>query len=319
MSSFSRRRTQDEETLFENLSRLVDTTPEKRFLLPGEFAISDRPAEWSTLLGSCVSVCIRHRDRPIAAMNHFLLDRAQGRPEVGRYGDSSCKTIIRGVLRHDRDALRYHVSILGGAAVLDEAFSAKMAIGERNIAVAKETLTAHGFRIGALEVGGTTGRRLAFDTATGKITVAGLGAERQERRMGAAVVVDQSPRIRRRIRAALEPSFREVFEASSPFVARNKIVETNADLITLDAELPTISGLKFLERIHQFMPRPVIMIAECAAPGSALAAEAAYYGAVASLDKTDWAKIPDDELRRAIESTLPRVRAWLSLNGSPRS
>ncbi|MBK5937780.1 chemotaxis protein CheD [Halochromatium roseum] len=144
---------------------------ERVYLLPGEYHVAQTPCELATLLGSCVGVCLRHIDKPYAAMNHFLLARA--RPEdidIGRYGDRATTAIIHLMRRLDPTEGVLRAQLFGGAQVID-CLAPNGDIGRANIAVARQILAAHHIPIEAEDVGGTRGRRISFNTATGQIRV----------------------------------------------------------------------------------------------------------------------------------------------------
>jgi len=144
---------------------------ERIYLLPGEFKVVRTPCELATLLGSCVGVCLRHVDKPYAAMNHFLLARA--RPEdthIGRYGDRATRAIISLMRKLDPTNGVLRARIFGGAQVLD-CLAPNSAIGLANIAVARQILAEHQIPIEAEDVGGIHGRRISFDTAKGQVRV----------------------------------------------------------------------------------------------------------------------------------------------------
>ncbi len=48
--------------------------------------------------------------------------------------------------------------------------------------------------------------------------------------------------------------------APDPFIARDKIVKLNPDVITLDIEMPKMDGLTFLEKLMSYFPIPVIIV-----------------------------------------------------------
>lgn len=148
------------------LDLLLDEDPEQQFLLPGDLVTSDKPAIWSTVLGSCVSVCIRHRTRTVAGMNHYLLAKADGRQEVGRYGDSSIQTMWQQLSRWDSDPKQYTARVYGGAKMFEaQAFE----IGERNIEMAKRALAQIGIPIIEEKVGGRVGVHLRYETAVNRV------------------------------------------------------------------------------------------------------------------------------------------------------
>ncbi|GBU21530.1 chemotaxis response regulator protein-glutamate methylesterase [Fibrobacteres bacterium R8-0-B4] len=68
--------------------------------------------------------------------------------------------------------------------------------------------------------------------------------------------------------------------APDPYVARDKIVQLNPDVITLDVEMPRMDGVTFLRKLMKHHPIPVIIVSSLTAAGSELAMEALQYGAV---------------------------------------
>ena len=138
-----------------------------RFLLPGEMVVGSTPCIWSTVLGSCVSVCIRHVEAPYAAMNHFLLAKADGRPNPGRFGDTSIRALWAGLERYDANPKHYRAHLFGGAQMFE---AQPFDIGGRNIEIARSELDALGIPVVAEHVGGTNGMHIRFDTGLGTVT-----------------------------------------------------------------------------------------------------------------------------------------------------
>lgn len=138
-----------------------------RFLLPGEMVVARTPCVWSTVLGSCVSVCIRHKDAPYAAMNHFLLATSEGRPEPGRFGDTSIRALWDGLARFDANPRHYRAHIYGGARMFE---AQPFDIGGRNIEIARRELADLGLEVAEEKVGGCEGMHVRFDTGRDQIT-----------------------------------------------------------------------------------------------------------------------------------------------------
>jgi two-component system chemotaxis response regulator CheB len=76
------------------------------------------------------------------------------------------------------------------------------------------------------------------------------------------LVVDDSAVVRRMISEALalDPEIEVVGTACDPYVARDKILELEPDVLTLDIEMPRMDGLTFLKILQQHRPMPVIII-----------------------------------------------------------
>lgn len=96
------------------------------------------------------------------------------------------------------------------------------------------------------------------------------------------LVVDDSALVRKALTDSLgtDPEIEVVGTAIDPYVARDKILQLNPDVITLDIEMPRMDGLSFLKLIMQHRPMPVIIISSLTTGGSDKALEALQAGAV---------------------------------------
>lgn len=77
-----------------------------------------------------------------------------------------------------------------------------------------------------------------------------------------------------------------VGSAVDPFVARDKILTLQPDVITLDIEMPRMDGLTFLKLIMRHRPMPVIVMSSLTTEGSEMALEALQCGAVDVMGKS---------------------------------
>ena len=101
------------------------------------------------------------------------------------------------------------------------------------------------------------------------------------------LVVDDSAIVRKLLSDTLsaEPDIEVVGVAPDPYVARDKILRLNPDVVTLDVEMPRMDGLTFLKKLMQFRPMPVIIISSLGQASSRTALEALQLGAVDVLAK----------------------------------
>lgn len=154
--------------LLEEISTIRSDDPRKRFLMPGDFVSSRNPGIWSTLLGSCVSVCLLNRTTGDAAMGHFLISHSNGRPDVGRYGDTSLGLLWWQLKAWDPVASHYEARIYGGANMFSRHDTFQ--IGSANVAYARAAMANLGIRVAEEQVGGDLGRYVVFDTAARQVT-----------------------------------------------------------------------------------------------------------------------------------------------------
>lgn len=276
---------------------------EKKFLLPGEFHLTRNPMELSTLLGSCVAMCLRNERNGAAAMNHFILPSngkaTKPREDIGRYGDTACAHIIRSLFRLDPEPRNYQLALYGGANVNDH-LSFGNSVGSRNIEEARRIAREYGLRVNYENVGGFRGRKIAFDTATGESRQHIIGEDdsahqlRSIRRDIASrnlsvLIVDDSSAVRTLLRKGLENvrGLEVIAEAENPYDARDKLLTYNPDVMLLDIIMPRMNGLDFLRKLSKYFPKPVVIVSTIAKAGSAIAHRASKYGAVEVVDKEE--------------------------------
>jgi two-component system chemotaxis response regulator CheB len=96
------------------------------------------------------------------------------------------------------------------------------------------------------------------------------------------LIVDDSPTMRALLRLLLdrEPDIEVVGEASCALEARGLIKELNPDVVTLDIEMPGMSGLEFLDKIMRLRPTPVIIVSGLTRDGTSATMQALELGAV---------------------------------------
>ncbi|MBW1991616.1 MAG: chemotaxis response regulator protein-glutamate methylesterase, partial [Deltaproteobacteria bacterium] len=101
------------------------------------------------------------------------------------------------------------------------------------------------------------------------------------------LIVDDSAVVRRVFTDIIsrEPDLQVVGTAPDPYVARDKIVQLQPQVITLDLEMPRMDGLTFLRKLMHYHPLPVIIVSSLTPRGSQLALEAMELGAVEVLPK----------------------------------
>src|SRR5579872_7469155 len=101
------------------------------------------------------------------------------------------------------------------------------------------------------------------------------------------LVVDDSAIVRKLLSQTLssERDIEVVGVAPDAFVARDKILKLEPDVLTLDIEMPRMDGLTFLKKLMRFHPLPVVVISSLAQSSSQTALEALQCGAVEVLAK----------------------------------
>ena len=138
-------------------------------ILPGDFYVSRSDEIISTVLGSCVSTCIRDAAARLGGMNHFMLpDDPSGKEGASaRYGVAAMEQLINALMNRgaNRDALE--IKIVGGGRVI----SGMGDVGRSNVEFVRAFLLAERMPIQVEDVGLAVARRVRYHPVTGQLRV----------------------------------------------------------------------------------------------------------------------------------------------------
>lgn len=138
------------------------------YLHAGHVAAFREPRAISTVLGSCVAVCLWDLGQGIGGMNHYLLPHRAGAAETSpRFGNVALEQLVDELVRLGGRFSQLQAKVFGGASVLAPPRPGAEPLGEQNVRVARSLLGAAGIPIVAEDTGGTRGRRLIFQTDDG--------------------------------------------------------------------------------------------------------------------------------------------------------
>jgi len=138
------------------------------YLHPGQLYVTAETVLVSTILGSCVAVCLWDPVAAIGGMNHFLLPSGpSGNANDLRYGNRAMERLIAAMVAKGAAPERLVAKVFGGACVIAGFSGARQAIGAKNVAVAREALAHNGIAVRAEQTGGRRGRKLLFHTGHG--------------------------------------------------------------------------------------------------------------------------------------------------------
>lgn len=152
-------------------------------ILPGQFYVSKEGEMVVTVLGSCISACVRDPINKVGGMNHFMLpiQRNNVSPttlnslkpgsvsDAARYGNWAMEYLINEILKNGGERRNLEVKIFGGGKVLSH--MNQIDIGKQNIDFVKLYLAQEGFRIAAEDVAGPFPRKVLYFTDTGSAKV----------------------------------------------------------------------------------------------------------------------------------------------------
>ncbi len=141
----------------------------RKFIHVGEIHIGARPTEISTILGSCVAVCLYDSVTKMGGMNHYLVPLwNENGLQSPKFGNISIPRLIESMVNVGCEVRNMEAKVFGGGNVIDIS-SENMMIGRKNILIAKEILREYRIPITAQDVGGDKGRRIMMRSDTGKI------------------------------------------------------------------------------------------------------------------------------------------------------
>ena len=139
------------------------------FLEPGYIFVSPQPAVISTVLGSCIAVCLYDGKQRIGGMNHFQFPATRRRGQAAaRYGNVALPYLIRLILDRGSKKKNLEAQIFGGAHNRELSSDD---IGSENITIARKVLAREGIRIVSEDVGAQKGRKIVFNTRANEIAV----------------------------------------------------------------------------------------------------------------------------------------------------
>jgi chemotaxis protein CheD len=138
-------------------------------VMPGELYVTRDDEVITTILGSCVSACVRDARRGLGGMNHFLLPHAPA-SDTGasaRYGVYALELLLNAVLRGGGLRPDLEVKVFGGGRVMEGGGD----IGRGNIAFVRKFFADERIAVAAEDVGRDVARRLRFWPRTGRVQV----------------------------------------------------------------------------------------------------------------------------------------------------
>jgi chemotaxis protein CheD len=142
---------------------------EKIFIHVGQIYVGTKPTEISTVLGSCVAVCLYDKLRMAGSMNHYLLPLWNGNGlQSPKFGNISIPRMIEAMMEAGCTPANMEAKLFGGSNI-NFTTNEDMMVGKRNVMTAKEILLDYRIKVVAEDVGGNVGRRIMMRSDIGKI------------------------------------------------------------------------------------------------------------------------------------------------------
>jgi len=147
------------------------------YLVAGSLFAHEERHIVTTVLGSCVSVCLWDCSRNRGGINHYMLPFWNGEGLASpKYGNIAIAKLLERMLELGSERRSLRAKVFGGGVVLNVT-NPFMNIGERNIQLAEGMLRSENIPIISADTGGKVGRKLIFDTETGTVLLKKLAKQ----------------------------------------------------------------------------------------------------------------------------------------------
>ena len=170
---------------------ITETQPTENrvYLKPGQMCVTTSPTRITTVLGSCISVTLYHRKTKAAAICHAILPHCKLNPfcpdqcsDMYKYVSCVIPTMIKMLALMGIHASELELKLFGGAAVIGKTgFKSKCKpVGQMNVEAALQTIAAQQLKLKLVDVGGSSGKKIWFDTKTGEVILRRLSDNAME-------------------------------------------------------------------------------------------------------------------------------------------
>jgi len=139
-------------------------------VVAGEVACGAAPLVFTTILGSCVAVCLWDAVRRQGGLNHFVLPHDRGGWATARCGTRAMTELLHGLAALGSPPTALQAKLFGGADVLAGG-SPATSVGAANVRFALGFLREHGIPVTARRTGGHSGVTIRFDIGNGEVLV----------------------------------------------------------------------------------------------------------------------------------------------------
>ncbi|MCB9723432.1 MAG: chemoreceptor glutamine deamidase CheD [Spirochaetaceae bacterium] len=155
---------------FEDIERYWDPHNEisAAKILPGEFYVTRSDELIVTVLGSCVSACIRDLRAGVGGMNHFMLPGGGADTSAAaRYGAYAMETLLNELFKLGATKRNLEIKLTGGGRI----GASRTDVGQWNIDFVRKFLTDEGLDAIVEDLGGRNPRKVLYFAKTGKLRV----------------------------------------------------------------------------------------------------------------------------------------------------
>ena len=140
----------------------------------GGLIIAQQPDKLRTVLGSCVGIAVYDPQHKVGGLAHSILPEVTAEStELGKFADQAVDNLIVQLLSNGANKQRLVAKLVGGATMFGS--ETRNGLGDRNVESARQRLEQNDIPVLAVALGGTKGRKMMFDPATGATRVDIIG------------------------------------------------------------------------------------------------------------------------------------------------
>jgi len=146
-------------------------------VMPGELYVTQEDEILTTVVGSCISACIRDKQRGIGGMNHFMLPSRTGLVDgnwqntqvnsATRYGNYAMEHVINEILKYGGRRQSLEVKLFGGGQIMQNMAN----IGQQNIDFIRAYIQLEQLNLLAEDLGDIYPRKILYYPHTGRVRV----------------------------------------------------------------------------------------------------------------------------------------------------
>ncbi len=133
-----------------------------------ELKAENKPIDLVTSVGSCVAICIHDPMNSCGGLAHIMLPDssiASHEPLPAKFADTAVPALVTELKRFSRGQTPLYAKIAGGANMFPTMNA--LNIGSKNVDAVKAALKQHKIQLLAEDVGGSSGRKITFNIASG--------------------------------------------------------------------------------------------------------------------------------------------------------
>ena len=138
------------------------------YLHSGQIHVSAEPCSITTILGSCVAVCVWDAQQEVGGATHYLLPhRVSGNNASVRFGNCAIDQLLSKLLKMGAQRQNLQAKLFGGACIFAGFRKIEDQLGTKNVEIAVQMLAEAAIPVITHDVGGAKGRKLIFNTDCG--------------------------------------------------------------------------------------------------------------------------------------------------------